>query len=293
MYRTKDVTYSLLKDLALLVKFKLSVMVVLTAVLGYLIAMSLRPDWEVLILLVLGGFSLTAGSNILNEILERDYDKLMKRTMIRPIAAGRMHVANGVILAGVSSILGLILLSLIHPLCGILGSISLVAYAFIYTPLKRLSPLAVPVGALPGAVPVLIGWVAATGSISETAIYLFLLQYLWQFPHFWAIGYLGFEDYQKAGFRLLPTKDGKLHPQVSWHSVVYCTAILCMAIWIAYSGVIVSPIVGIILILVSILFLLFSLNFWRKQSRRTALHLMLASLMFMPMSLLVFLLDVM
>ncbi len=293
MYRARSTTYKVFEDLALLIKFRLTVMVVLTAVFGYLIAVQLMPEWPKLLMLAIGGFLLTSGSNILNEVLERDYDRQMRRTMNRPIAAGRMNPSVGVFLAGILSVFGLILLSLLHPLAGILGSISLVTYTFIYTPLKRLTPLAIPIGAIPGALPVLIGWVVATGTINETAVYLFMLQFLWQFPHFWAIGYLGFEDYQKAGFKLLPLKDGVLHHNISRYSLVYCMAILALSLQIAWRGIIVSPFINMILIALSVLFLFFAIRFWKQPGRKAALQLMLASLFFMPSSLLIFLFDVM
>lgn len=266
-------------------------MVVITAVLGYLISTSFVADWAVMGLLFFGGFAITGAANIINQVLERDYDKLMKRTANRPLAANRMNSSTAVFMAGLLCVIGLGALALIHPICGLLGSLSFVSYAFIYTPLKRFSTLAIPVGAIPGALPVLIGCVAGSGTITSLALTLFMIQFLWQFPHFWAIGYLSFEDYKNAGFKLVPQINGNIDPKIALYSVIYCAAILILSCWIAYIGMIVSPLINGLFILVSFLFLLVSLNFYRRQSRKTALQLMFASIIFMPMSLIVFLMD--
>ena len=172
--------------------------------------------FNVLALILLGtaGFLITSAANAFNQILEKDYDSLMKRTSNRPLASGRMNVTEAVLIAGLCYVIGIVLLAWFNPMAAILGSIAVVSYAFVYTPLKRVGPLSVFVGAIPGALPCLIGCVAYEGSITTTAIILFGLQFFWQFPHFWSIGYLGINDYKKAGFKLVPTLHGKAHPSL-------------------------------------------------------------------------------
>ncbi|MEM6318873.1 MAG: protoheme IX farnesyltransferase, partial [Bacteroidota bacterium] len=183
-----------LNDYGLLVKFKLNLTVVFSAVMAYLIAFDRTASWIGIIVLAIGGFLVTSSANALNQVLERDYDKLMKRTENRPLAAGRMSVSEAVIVAGISCLVGTALLSMFNAWTGLLGMVSMVLYAFVYTPMKRVSPMAVAIGAIPGALPLMIGCVAAQGGMTTLAVTLFVIQFLWQFPHFWAIAWLGDKD---------------------------------------------------------------------------------------------------
>ena len=191
-------------DILELVKFKLTSVVVITSALSYLVVSQFYTfDWFILGMLTLGGFLVASAANAMNEVLEKDFDILMERTKNRPVATGRMKVSDAVMISGLLCLAGIVCLALINPITSFLGMISFVSYAFIYTPLKRYSTLAVPVGAVPGALPVLIGATACSGEITILGLVLFAIQFLWQFPHFWAIGYLGFEDYKKAGYKLV------------------------------------------------------------------------------------------
>ena len=190
-------------DLGALTKFRLSATVVLSAVLAYLIAAP-AVVWGQLAAVFFGGFATTMAANVLNQVIEREHDQLMTRTRERPLATGRMSVPRAVLIAGLLSVIGTLTLAMLHPLAALLGMVALLSYAFIYTPLKRISVAAVFVGTIPGAIPALIGAVAAEGALTSLGWSLFVIQVLWQIPHFWAIGWLGFDDYKRAGFKLLP-----------------------------------------------------------------------------------------
>ncbi len=203
-----------LKDYMQLWKPNLSIMVVFSSVIGYLLAPNIVFSLQRVILLFVGGLLVTGGANTINQILERYSDKLMNRTMMRPLPENRIGVIEAWIFATLSGIGGALLLAInFNVLCGILSFVSLLLYAFAYTPLKKINPIAVFVGAIPGALPPLIGWVAATNSLLSPSDMggwvIFLIQFFWQFPHFWAIAWVGFDDYERAGIRMLPSKEGR------------------------------------------------------------------------------------
>jgi protoheme IX farnesyltransferase len=208
-------------DLSKLIKFRLTFLVVFSASITFLIGSRMQVargevpsiDWGNWAILIAGGFLVTAAANCFNEIIEVDLDKLMTRTKDRPMPAGRMTTGQGLVMGLIMGMLGTWLLGKLNLETGLLSVFSILLYAFVYTPLKRKSPIAVFVGAIPGALPPLIGYLAALGHIRhflpvdyEIAGILFLVQFVWQFPHFWAIAWVLDDDYKKAGFRLLPTK---------------------------------------------------------------------------------------
>lgn len=197
------------KDFMQLMKFRLSSLVVFSAITAYIMA-SPAPEWHIALLLVLGGFLVTGSSNAFNQIIERDLDKLMQRTENRPLPQARLGNTEALIFSSIIGVAGIaILWFAINPLSGILGIAALVSYVAIYTPLKRISSFAVFVGAFPGAIPPLLGWVAATGEIQFQGLILFAIQFIWQFPHFWALAWIADEDYKRAGFQMLPAADGR------------------------------------------------------------------------------------
>ena len=196
---------SFLKDFKNLVKLRLTFLVVFSASISFLIGTDGDIHWINWIKLIIGGFLVTSAANGFNEIIEKDLDKLMARTADRPLPSGRMNNGQALVLSLLMGISGTYLLGSLNLLTGILSVFSILFYAFIYTPLKLKSPIAVFVGAIPGALPPLIGYVAAHGKIDEIALILFGIQFVWQFPHFWAIAWVLDDDYKKAGFRLLPT----------------------------------------------------------------------------------------
>jgi len=198
-----------LNDYYLLMKFTLSFTVVFSSVVCYLLAPGISFDFLSVLLLFVGGMLVTGSANAINQIVEKDTDALMHRTLKRPIASGRMSTNEGWVFAFCSALIGVLILGLwFNWLSAIISLFSLFLYAFVYTPLKKIHGIAVMVGAIPGALPCLIGWVAGTDSLSLGGWILFCIQFFWQFPHFWAIAWVSYNDYSKAGFKLLPDKGG-------------------------------------------------------------------------------------
>lgn len=278
------------QDYKMLVKLRLSLTVVFSSVFAFLIASSGAINWLAVVILAVGGFLVTGAANTLNQVLEKDYDRLMKRTADRPLAAGRMKISEAVLAAGFMSLFGISLLALFNPWTAFLGTVSLVAYAFLYTPVKRISPLAVVIGAVPGALPTMIGCVAAEGQLTLLALSLFAIQFLWQFPHFWSIGYLGFADYQKAGYQLMPSKNGSPDPSVGWQAFLYTLFLLPasgLPFFLGTTGVFSLTFV----LILGIAFAYFAWNFYRKYDRKSALALMFFSFGYIPLTLIAFWLD--
>ena len=194
-----------MRDLGLLLKFRLAFSVVISAVAGYLLGAP-EVHWTELILLTLGGFAVVGSSNAFNQVWEIDQDGLMGRTQNRPLPSGRMTQTQALVWAFAFGIAGIAALALLNLKTAAFGALSLLLYVLIYTPLKAKSPWAVLVGAIPGAIPFMLGWVAATGSFGLEPGVLFAYQFVWQFPHFWAIAWLAYDDYAKAGYYLLPNR---------------------------------------------------------------------------------------
>jgi protoheme IX farnesyltransferase len=199
-------------------KIRLSVSVVFSSLAGYLLGAE-TVNVYTLLLLAFGGYFMVGASNAFNQIIERDLDALMQRTKNRPIPSGKMSVRSAFILATAFTISGIAILYIINPQTAMFGAISIFLYTSAYTPLKTKTPLSVFVGAIPGAIPFMLGWVAATDDFGIETGTLFMLQFFWQFPHFWAIGWFLHEDYQKAGFNLLPT--GKQDKATAMQAILY------------------------------------------------------------------------
>ncbi len=273
-----------------LVKLRLTLSVVLSSLLAYLIAGPAEFSWLALGILGTGGFLVTGASNALNQVLERDYDRLMRRTADRPLASGRMKTSEAVLAAGLMSMVGITLLALFNPWAAFFGMLALISYAFVYTPLKRVSPVAVVVGAVPGALPSLIGAVAAEGELTLLGLTLFAIQFFWQFPHFWSIGWLGFADYQKAGYRLMPSLGESADPQVGRQAFLYTLFLLPLVLAPWGLGVVGMVSAGLALAL-TVGYGWFAWKFQRALDRRSALQLMFYSFFYLPLVLLVFLVD--
>ncbi|SFV32373.1 protoheme IX farnesyltransferase [Thermoflavifilum thermophilum] len=240
MYREQTASLSLseailgkAKDYLQLTKFTLSFLVVFSCVVGYLMVPQVNMGSAKVLLLFIAGICITGAANAFNQLMERDTDALMRRTAGRPLPAGRMQPAEALTVALVLTFTGLILLSVyFNPLSAWVSLLSLCLYAFVYTPWKRWNSLAVFVGAFPGALPPLIGWIAGSGTLSAGGWSLFLLQFFWQFPHFWAIAWIAHDDYQRAGFRLLPG-NGTRNAYVAMQ-VLSFTILLIMAGFLPY-----------------------------------------------------------
>ncbi len=278
-------------DYKMLVKLRLSLTVVFSSVMAFLIASGGHVNWIAVLILALGGFLITGAANALNQVLEKDFDKLMKRTADRPLAAGRMSVSEAVMAAGFMSMMGIVLLALFNPWTSFLGTLAMASYAFVYTPLKRITPLSVVVGAIPGALPMLIGCVAAQGELTWLGLLLFGIQFFWQFPHFWSIGWLGFKDYQIAGYKIMPvSENGEPDKSVGLQSFIYTLFLYPVIAGLWYNEIL-GLVSLIIVLLLSISYSVFSIKFYRRMDRKSALQLMFFSFLFIPVSLIAIYMD--
>jgi protoheme IX farnesyltransferase len=268
-------------------KFRLSALVILSALSGYLFAGG--RDGLIITYLMLGGLLVTAASNGSNQIWEKDLDKLMKRTENRPIPAGKMSVKEGIIVVSLCLLTGLYLLFLINLNALILGFAAFISYVFIYTPMKRVSPWAVLVGAFPGAIPPMLGAIAATDKYGFLPGILFFVQFVWQFPHFWAIAWVLDEDYRKAGFSLLPSKSGR-SKQSAFQIMFYSLALIPFSLlpWILdMTG-------NLTLIVASVcsgLFFIYAYKLFLSCEVKDARKLMFASFVYLPVIQFVYVFD--
>ncbi len=271
---------SIVADLAELVKLKLTLMVVISSEAAYFIVAGAQFNWLTVGLLFFGGLLVSGAASALNQVLEKEFDAMMDRTKQRPLVTGAIKPNLAVLLSGLMSLIGVSLLAFINPLTGLLSMISLLLYSFLYTPMKRHSTLAVAIGAIPGALPILIGSTAFSGSLTTIGLILFGMQFLWQFPHFWSIGYLSKEDYDRAGFKLLPIEEGQIDRNLGLHSSFYAVLLVLLSLSLFYTEL---NAIGIaITVLLSIAYLICSLNFHVKFDRNSARILMFSSFIYLP-----------
>ena len=282
---------SFLNNFLEITKVRLSVSVLFSSVAGYLLGTDLVSVAEV-ILLCIGGYSMVGASNVYNQIIEKDLDVLMNRTKNRPIPSGRMSVQLAFIIAVSLTIIGIIALYIINPITAMFGSVCIFMYVSLYTPLKTKTPLSVFVGAFPGAIPFMLGWVAATGSFGIEPGTLFMIQFFWQFPHFWAIAWFLFDDYEKAGFFMLPT--GKRDKSTALQAVLY-TLWTVLASLIPVFGVTgklyLTPLSGVLIGLIGLVFLYFSIRLYRYRSNKAAKHFMLVSVSYITLLQIIYVAD--
>ena len=279
---------SKLKDLLAFAKFRLTITVVLSSAMGFGIAPG-AFNLQNFLLLVFGGFLVTGAANGFNQVIERDTDKLMSRTQNRPLPAGRMSVTQGLRYATIMSIIGLALLASINLLSAVLGFLALFIYVVLYTPLKRITPLAVFVGAFPGAIPPMLGYVAASGHFGFEPGILFAVQFIWQFPHFWAIAWVADDDYKKAGIRLLPSKNGR--DSFSANQILLYSLILIPVSLLPWSFEISGWWSAIAVAVLGIGFAWFAYDHTRKMTNKSALKIMFASFLYLPLVQLLYLID--
>lgn len=269
-----------ISDYVAFTKLRLSLLVLFSAGLGYLIAGGIF-DGKTFACLLVGGFCITAASNGLNQIFERELDKLMKRTMQRPLPKEKMSITEAYVLVIVFAATGTLFLWLgTNPLCTVLSVSSLFLYAFVYTPLKRVSSIAVFVGAIPGALPPLLGYVAAKGTIDYLAILLFATQFMWQFPHFWAIAWRVNDDYKKAGFSLLPFPTGH-SKQNAFQILLYALFLIPVSVLPSLMGY-TNIFSGIIIGLSGVAFFIPALWLYKSLSMKAATVLMFSSFLYLP-----------
>ena len=285
---TKVTIKSLVFDLKQLIKVGLSLSVVFSSVAGYLLAVK-TVHYPTLLLLAFGGFLMVAASNAFNQVIEKEYDKNMKRTKTRPLPTGIFSPAEGIVFATNLAIIGgTLLVTFVNSLTAALALLSLFLYAFVYTPSKRISSSSVFFGAFPGAFPPLIGWVASNGEITQFALILFAIQFLWQFPHFWAIAWLGNDDYVKAGFKMLPSGGKTLRTSIQ---ILTYTLFLLPVGLMPYIYGMSGKISAIIIFAAGLLFLVPAWLLVRKGDNKSALFLMFSSFFYLPIVQLALLFD--
>ncbi|MBC7851541.1 MAG: protoheme IX farnesyltransferase [Chitinophagaceae bacterium] len=280
-----------LSDYRLLTKFSLSFMVAFSAVISYLLAPNVvEYDWSMIILLFAGGLLVTGSANAVNEIAEKDTDALMKRTANRPLAAGRMSVDEAWTAAALMLIGGLVILGYyFNILAALIALGSWFMYAFLYTPLKKVSSVSVLVGAVPGALPCLIGWAAGNESLSLGGWVLFVIQFFWQFPHFWAIAWVAHKDYTNAGFKLMPSVEGPTKYSAI-QSVIYSLVLIPVGMLPYLIGM--SGIVSFVIVLIANLLMVWQcVRLFRQMERKAARRVMFSSYIYLPIVLLALLAD--
>lgn len=270
-------------------KFRLSLLVALSSVFGFFISSSMVDINEVFILLV-GGYLISSSSVINNQILEKDLDKMMNRTNKRPIPTGRISIYKSVIMSIFSMIIGLFLISFyLNIYAALLSFISLILYSFVYTPMKKFGPIAVFIGAIPGALPPLIGWVASTGQITLEAIIIFSIQFIWQFPHFWAIAWMYDDDYKKVGFKLLPN-NGEKNLKTAVNIMIYTLFLIPLGLLPTIFGI-TGIISGTVAVFLAIIFLAQTFKLMNDYSRESAVKVMFSSFIYLPIVQISYVLD--
>jgi heme o synthase len=285
---------SIYADFIAITKARLAISVVFSSLAGFLLGVYhfTSQDCITLILLAIGGYCMVGASNAYNQIIEKDLDALMDRTKNRPIPAGRMSVNVAFTIATILTIIGLIILYIINPKTAMFGAISIFLYTCVYTPLKTMTPLSVFVGAFPGAIPFMLGWVAATNDFGIEAGTLFIVQFFWQFPHFWAIGWFLFEDYKKGGFYMLPT--GQRDKGTAMQTILYTLWLVVASILPAfgYTGrLYLTTISTIVVALLGIWMLVFAVKLYQNRTDKAAKTLMLVSVSYISLIQIVYVLD--
>ncbi|MBW1294654.1 heme o synthase [Aquimarina litoralis] len=282
---------SVIQDFKEITKMRLALSVVFSSVAGYLLGVE-TISWTTLFLLSIGGYFMVGASNAFNQIIERDLDVLMDRTKNRPIPSGRMSVSTAFIIATLFTILGIAVLYVINPQTAMFGAISIFIYVSLYTPLKTKTPLAVFVGAIPGAIPFMLGWVAATNDFGIEPGTLFMIQFFWQFPHFWAIGWFLFDDYKKGGFFMLPT--GKRDKSTATQVVIYTvwTVVTSLIPVFGVTGQLyITPVSGILILVLGVFLLRYAIRLYKIKDAKTAKQLMLASVSYITLLQIIYVAD--
>ncbi|OXA79697.1 protoheme IX farnesyltransferase [Flavobacterium aquidurense] len=285
---------SIFQDFKEITKAGLAISVLFSSIAGYLLGVNdANPfKWVTLLTLIIGGYCMVGASNAFNQVIEKDIDTLMDRTKNRPVPSGRMSPMTALIIASLLTIIGIALLYTINAKSAMFAAISIFLYTSIYTPLKTVTSLSVFVGAFPGAIPFMLGWVAATGEFGIEAGTLFLIQFFWQFPHFWSIGWFLYDDYAKAGIFMLPTgkKDRKTALQVILYTVWLIIASLLPVL--GYTGQLyISPIAAVLVFLLGLWMLFYAVRLYQLRTAKSARTLMLVSVSYISLLQIVFIID--
>jgi heme o synthase len=281
-------------DFKAITKAGLAISVLFSSVAGYLLGFNDEYpfQWSVLLMLLVGGYCMVGASNAFNQVIEIDLDKLMDRTKNRPLPSGRMTKNNAIFVAVLLTILGLILLYVINPKTAFFGAISIFLYTSLYTPLKTVTPLSVFVGAFPGAIPFMLGWVAATNNFGIEAGTLFLIQFLWQFPHFWSIGWFLYDDYKKAEIFMLPS--GKKDKVTATQTILYTVWLIIASLLpaLGYTGkLFLTPWSAIVVLGLGIWMLFYAVKLYQDQTPKAAKTLMLVSVSYISLLQIVYIAD--
>jgi len=281
-------------DFKAITKAGLAISVVFSSIAGYVLGFNdSHPfSWLVLLKLAIGGYCMVGASNAYNQVIEKDLDALMDRTKNRPVASGRMAPRLAVLVASLLTFIGIALLYTINEKSAMFAAISIFLYTSIYTPLKTVTSLSVFVGAFPGAIPFMLGWVAATGEFGIEAGTLFLIQFFWQFPHFWAIGWFLYEDYEKAGFFMLPT--GKKDKGTSLQIILYTVWLIIASLLpsIGFTGqLFISPIAAFFVFLIGLWMLFYAVKLYQIKTAKAARTLMLVSVSYITLLQLIYIVD--
>lgn len=284
----------IIKDFKEITKAGLAVSVVFSSIAGYLLGFSDKHpfSWLTLFVLAVGGYCMVGASNAFNQVIEKDLDALMDRTKNRPVPSGRMTPNVALFVASALTITGLVLLYSINPKSAMFGAVSIFLYTSVYTPLKSVTSLSVFVGAFPGAIPFMLGWVAATNQFGIEAGTLFLIQFFWQFPHFWAIGWFLYEDYEKAGFFMLPT--GQRDNRTALQIILYTLWLIVASILpsFGYTGQLyISQPAMIAVLLLGLWMLFYAVKLYRLRTPKAARVLMLVSVSYITLLQIIYITD--
>ena len=283
------------QDFKQITKAGLAISVVFSSIAGYLLGFDAEKypfSWLTLLMLAIGGYCMVGASNAFNQVIEMDLDSLMDRTKNRPVASGRMSSNVALSIASILTFIGLVLLYFINPKTAMFGAISIFLYTSLYTPLKKITPLSVFVGAFPGAIPFMLGWVAATDHFGIEAGTLFLIQFFWQFPHFWAIGWFLFDDYEKAGFFMLPTgqRDNKTAIQIILYTLWLIVASLLPSL--GFTGQLhISPFSAVLVFVLGLWMLFYAIKLYKLRTPKAARVLMLVSVLYITLLQIIYITD--
>ena len=282
---------SRLNDFKAITKMGLSLSVVFSCISGYLLAAE-NIDISIILLLALGGYCMVGASNVFNQIIERELDGLMQRTKSRPIPMKKISIVNSFIIAVLLTLAGLTILYSINERTAMFAAVSIFIYTSVYTPLKQITPLSVFAGAIPGAIPFMLGWVACTGEFGIEPGVLFMIQFFWQFPHFWSIAWFLDDDYKKAGFKMLPTGEKDKGTAVQIIAYITWTILICIAPAIFNTGrLTISNYAAILIVIIGMIFLYFGFRLFKNQTSKEARKLMLFSILFLTSIQLIYVID--
>ena len=287
----KMLVTTLISDLKQLTKMGLSISVVFSSIAGYLLGAE-TIDYNILFLLAVGGYFMVGASNAFNQVIEKDADAIMKRTQNRPLPTGRMSPTVALIIAIVLTVAGLSILYSINQKTALFGAISIFLYTSVYTPLKPVTPLAVFVGAIPGAIPFMLGWVAATNDFGIEPGFLFMIQFFWQFPHFWSIGWLQDEEYKKVGFKMLPMLEKN---KAAVKQIILYTAIMIL---VSIAPVLrltgdfyILPTTAVVIAVLGFVMMFYAIELYKSEDNKDARKLMLSSVLYITVVQVIYVVD--